>query len=112
MTLPSRLIEDQQVYVASCKREPDLTFSITAPSEISAKVELLDKVGWTVSETTGGIFRIVDADDEDLLHSTLKATSLVAAIEEAVTAIGWSLSEPTELLGGSMGAGFGIEEKE
>lgn len=111
MNLPSRNLEDKQVFTAICLDDASLSFSIVAHSETFAKTELLDKVGYMVTETPAGTFQLVDADDPSMVDCALEATALVAAIDEAVVTIGWKLGEPTQMIGGTMGSGFGFEEQ-
>lgn len=111
MTLPSRTIQDVQQFTAFCKKDPSLSFLITAISELSAKVQALDKIGYSVWESPTGKFYLVDADDTDIVLEALDAGSLIDAVNEAFNDIEWKLSEPTNLIGGTMGGGFGFEEQ-
>lgn len=109
--LPSRITEDQQIFTAVCKSDSNERFTIEAATEHYARVVLLDKIGYIVIEAADGTFLLVDADDLDMVIDTLRASSYVAALEESMTKIDWKLSEPTQLIGGSMGSGFGFEEQ-
>lgn len=111
MTLPSRTLQDVQQFTAFCKKDPSLSFQITAISELSAKVQALDKIGYAVWESPNGKFFLVDADDIDMVLEALDSDELVDAVNEAFDDIEWKLSEPTELIGGNMGSGFGFEEQ-
>lgn len=111
MTFPSRTLADVQQFTAFCKKNNTLSFQVQAFSEAHARVEALDKIGYTLFEDQHGTFYVVDADNQEEVFCKLKATSLLAAAEEGLTSIGWALSEPTDLIGGTMGSGFGIEEQ-
>lgn len=111
MTLPSRTLEDIQVFTAFCKNDPSVSFVVHAMSELSAKVQALDKIGYAVFETPDGQFYVVDADDQELIVSKLEAEDLAEAVTEAFFEIQWALTEPQQLIGGTMGSGFGFEEQ-
>jgi hypothetical protein len=106
MTPPRRLIEDKTVYVAT---SPTDRLMITAASEIEAKIELLDKLGYKIEQVEA--FLLLDADSGDIM-AKLSATSLETALDEVLSAAKWRISESMELLGGSLGDGFGDFEDE
>lgn len=101
-------LADAQVYTASSNLDSSLQFEVTARDERVAQILALDTIGYTVIETAGQ-FDLCDADDNSLVEHSLQSKSLSEAVTEAFKLIGWTLSEPTELLGGSLGSGFGTE---
>lgn len=103
---PRRLIQDQDAYEVVCISEPSVRFHVVAETETAAKILALDKVGYTVVFEDGK-FSLVDADEPAIVVAALEKPTLVQALDAAMTLAGFSIKEPTQLLGGALGDGFG-----
>lgn len=104
-------IADQLVYIAHSTVTSD-RLQLTAVNDTAAKVALIDKLGYTIIRGTGIYdFVLADADDTSIVEAALKSTTFEAALDEVLAAAKWELNEPQEMLGGSMGSGFGLEEQ-
>jgi hypothetical protein len=109
--LPRRSIEDHVAYDVVCDGEPSVRFRVVAESETVAKIQALDKIGYTVAVESGK-FTLVDADDPDQVEAVLNVATFDQALTAAFRHINWSISEPTEMIGGSLGEGFGEVDDE
>lgn len=104
-TPPTRLAEDQSSYEFVCRADSSLRFSVVNSSGIAARVNALDKIGYTIISEPDR-FLLVDADDVDDVVTVLEGKLIEQALAHAFRFIGWVVSGPTHLIGGSLGAGY------
>jgi hypothetical protein len=105
---PGGKVESHTVYEAVNVRDTSDRFKVIADSELHAKVELLDKLGYrvdTVSKESDSGFKLVDADTDEV-KAILTAGTYELCIDEVLRAAKWKIQEPMEMIGGSMGGGF------
>lgn len=104
-------IADQLIYTAHSTVTSD-RLQLTATDDTSAKVALLDKLGYTIIADPDhtSSFVLVDADDNSIIEVALKSRTFESSLDEAMQASRWELSEPQEFIGGSMGSGFRMDE--
>lgn len=104
---------DLKVYSAYNRIDRSESLTVVAADDIEAKVKVLDKIGYWITEDSSDRKRwnLVDADDISIVEAALKSVDLEDAYNEALALISWVVTEPTELIGGSLGAGFGLEEQ-
>lgn len=99
--------EDQYVYVGTS--QVDATeIRVIASSDTLARSLILDKIGYAVVDTYKGTYCLADADDVTMIETTLTSTNPEDALNEALRMIKWTVSEPIQLLGGSLGSGYGL----
>lgn len=109
--LPRRAIQDHVAYEVVCIDEPSVRFRVVAESETLAKIQALDKIGYAIV-VEDGRFTLTDADDPSQIETTLNTSTLDQALTAAFRYVKWSISEPTVMIGGSLGAGFGEVDDE
>jgi len=104
---------DLKVYTAYNRLDRSQSLMVVAAEDVEAKFKVLDKIGYWIVEDTNDRKRwnLVDADDISIVEAALKSADLEDAYNEALGLISWTVTEPTELIGGSLGAGFGLEEQ-
>ena len=109
MTPPRRVISDLTTFLAVSTVDSSDRFSVIADTELHAKVELLDKIGYRVElvsmESPKG-FKLVDADTNEV-ESILDGDTYEACLDEALKAAKWKIQGSTDMIGGALGSGFG-----
>jgi hypothetical protein len=103
---PGGKVESYTVYEAVNVSDSSDRFKVIADTELHAKLELIDKLGYTVKATTPSTaFVLVDAETE-VFKAHLASRTLEAAVDEVLKAARWKIQEPMEMVGGTMGSGF------
>lgn len=107
---PRRVVESHTVYEAVNIADPSDRFRVIADTEMHAKIELLDKLGYDI-EVDGKSLYLRDVETGER-QAPLKSGTVDAALDEVLRAARWRIQEPTEMVGGSLGEGFGEVEDE
>jgi hypothetical protein len=103
---PRRTVESYTVFEAVNVQDPSDRLHVVAESELQAKIELIDKLGYVVQPISHGPgFALADVETNE--HKAwLKSTTLDAALDEVLTAAKWRIQEPMQMVGGAINAGF------
>lgn len=105
-------IESRTVFVGVNIDDSNDRVVLLAGDERTAKVELLDQLGYEIVERLGDFF-ISDVEDPDAAPVRVKgAMSYLAALDFALTVNRWKLGEPIELIGGDMPSGMGYDDEQ
>lgn len=106
---------DQQQYTARAKYDKTLEVTVNAATDYEAVMLVLDKIGYTLNQSGldhgDANFYLVDADDVSIVECSLHTSDFIAALAAAMKELDWTIGEPQELIGGSLGSGFGLEEQ-
>lgn len=109
-SLHHKSTEDVTSYCAVNGQDSSFRFEIRAASDLGAKAQLLEKLGYAIVYT-GNAYLLVDLDDDSKVGIKLESNTQETAHDEVLASAGWRLTEPTMMMGGAMGAGFGIDDE-
>lgn len=105
ITLPSGgKVESYTVYEAVNTRDSSDRFKVIADTELHAKIELLDKLGYRV-EPGDMAYRLVDAETDEP-KAVLQGATVDACVDQVLKAAHWRIQEPMNMVGGSLGSGY------
>lgn len=102
---PGGKIESYTRYEAVSVQDSSDRFTVIADTELHAKIELIDKLGYKIIPN-GGVLYLCDAEDDTKLAAKLDSKTVEAAADEVLRAARWRIQEPMELVGGSLSGGF------
>lgn len=109
---PRRKVESHTAYVAVNTADRSDRFMVIADSEVHAKIELIDKLGYSLVERErDGRYVLVDADTQEE-QAELVAVTLDGALDEVLKAARWQIQEPMDMVGGSLGQGFEVDDQD
>lgn len=105
---PRRVIESHTVYEAVNMADPSDRFRVVADTEMHAKIELLDKLGYDIEVADDANRELYLRDVETgERQARLKSVTIDGALDEVLRAAKWRIQEPTEMIGGALSSGFG-----
>lgn len=102
---PGGKVESYTLYEAVNVQDSSDRFKVVADTELHAKIELLDKLGYIIVPNSG-VFYLCDAEDSTKVAARLESKTLETAVDEVLKAARWKIQEPVDMVGGSLGGGF------
>lgn len=104
-------IENRNVFYGVNSQDRNDRILLEATTELGAKVELLDQLGYAIEES-GKSFVLVDVDSEEDTVPVPGATSFEHAHDIVLKEARWEVSDPVEMIGGTLPGGMGYDDEQ
>ena len=104
-------LENRSVFYGVNSQDRSDRIQLEAATERGAKIELLDQLGYAI-EQSGKSFVLCDVDNVEDTVPVPGATSFENALDLVLKQARWEVSEPIEMIGGTMSGGMGYDDEQ